>query len=78
MLAGAVTWPDILPFRSSAIAAIANVAGTPVNYVLSFCVWPHTSLQIHALVARGTTILAEHQAGKRDFSQGKGNSEVAV
>ena len=26
--------------------------------------------QIHALVAKGTTILAEHQAGKRDFSQG--------
>ncbi|RDB25732.1 hypothetical protein Hypma_006089 [Hypsizygus marmoreus] len=25
---------------------------------------------IHALVARGSTILAEHQAGKRDFSQG--------
>ncbi|KAG2004769.1 vesicle-associated membrane protein 712 [Coprinopsis cinerea AmutBmut pab1-1] len=24
---------------------------------------------IHALVARGTTILAEHKAGKRDFSQ---------
>ncbi|TFK36276.1 vesicle-associated membrane protein [Crucibulum laeve] len=24
---------------------------------------------IHALVARGSTILAEHQAGKRDFSQ---------
>jgi len=24
---------------------------------------------IHALVARGTTILAEHQSGKRDFSQ---------
>jgi len=26
--------------------------------------------QIHALVAQGSTILAEHQAGKRDFSQG--------
>ncbi|KAG6806512.1 hypothetical protein H0H93_002848, partial [Arthromyces matolae] len=25
---------------------------------------------IHALVARKHTILAEHQAGKRDFSQG--------
>ncbi|KAF8192934.1 VAMP/synaptobrevin-like protein [Pholiota molesta] len=25
---------------------------------------------IHALVAQGSTILAEHQAGKRDFSQG--------
>jgi hypothetical protein len=30
-----------------------------------------TTIQIHALVARGSTILAEHQAGKRDFSQGK-------
>ncbi len=27
--------------------------------------------QIHALVARGSTILAEHQAGSRDFSQGE-------
>jgi len=27
--------------------------------------------QIHALVAQGSTILAEHQAGKRDFSQGR-------
>jgi hypothetical protein len=27
-------------------------------------------VQIHALVAQGSTILAEHQAGKRDFSQG--------
>ena len=26
--------------------------------------------QIHALVARGSVILAEHQAGERDFSQG--------
>ncbi|TFK67211.1 VAMP/synaptobrevin-like protein [Pluteus cervinus] len=26
-------------------------------------------MQIHALVARGQVILAEHQAGKRDFSQ---------
>ncbi|KAI9465816.1 vesicle-associated membrane protein, partial [Lactarius psammicola] len=26
---------------------------------------------IHALVAQGSTILAEHQAGKRDFSQGQ-------
>lgn len=28
-------------------------------------------VQIHALVAQGSTILAEHQAGKRDFSQGQ-------
>jgi hypothetical protein len=29
-----------------------------------------THWKIHALVARGSTILAEHQAGKRNFSQG--------
>ena len=29
--------------------------------------------QIHALVARGNIILAEHQAGKRHFSQGSFN-----
>ncbi len=30
-----------------------------------------TLIQIHALVAKGQTILAEHQqSGKRDFSQG--------
>lgn len=34
-------------------------------------------MQIHALVARGDTILAEHQAGKRDFSQGMSNIPLA-
>jgi len=26
--------------------------------------------QIHACIAQGSTILAEHKSGKRDFSQG--------
>ena len=30
-----------------------------------------TIKQIHGLVARGSTILAEHQGGQRDFSQGE-------
>jgi len=49
-----------------------HVVGTSGNSVFSlrFLGSLKASLQIHALVARGTVILAEHQAGKRDFSQG--------
>jgi hypothetical protein len=62
---------------SLSVATVTASTVSAISAIMSL-VWVHfynkflilNCVQIHALVAQGSTILAEHQAGKRDFSQG--------
>jgi hypothetical protein len=47
-----------------------SLLSCPWYVFISIACFDSEYVQIHALVAQGSTILAEHQAGKRDFSQG--------
>jgi hypothetical protein len=64
---------DDVKTTNSAAAPMSLVSPCPTKFNIQLSLF-----QIHALVARDSTILAEHQAGKRNFSQGRHFSKSSV
>lgn len=60
------------PLRPTAFLPITHhvISTSSIHFYVYMLMCLLLVLQLHALVARGNVILAEHQGGSRDFSQG--------